>query len=119
MGIKRYITKVYVDYVEHVVRANEQVLLTFQIDPSNINGLLGILKTMGHPTKLFAKVGSKKLKLGSFDISKSNIYASKACSIQFTSVKDYVELDNFSQLNGLEPVMLRTVCEIEDNTKEE
>jgi len=111
---KKVSIKEIASYKGHSVKANGNIDITFSAMYGEITNSMQVLQMLNNDVKIAVKLaGEKPLKLGSFSV-KSVMFDNDGESIlKFTSLTDYVEMENLNAIVSQENFQIRFEAEIE------
>ena len=114
--------KEVVRYNGHKVKANGTVDLGFKAMYSEITNSMSLLQLLNNDVRIKVKLpGSKPMDIGMFRIAKVIFDDDGESILNFTTLSDYVEMDNLNRLVGAEEfqMLMESNVELEDDESEE
>lgn len=114
--------KEVVKYNGHKVKANGTLDLSFKAMYSEITNSMSLLQLLNNDVRIKVKLpGSKPMDIGMFRISKVIFDDDGESTLNFTTLSDYVEMDNLNRLVGAEEfqMLMESNVELEDDESEE
>lgn len=113
-----------VKYGGHTLAANGKVTLTLNAAYSELSNTVQISQMLNEDVTIKARVpGKKAVMLGSFRVSKIEVFDDGESRVKFSGISDYVEMDNLNSLplKGEDVPEFRVLieAEIDDSENEE
>lgn len=113
-----------VNYGGHTLAANGKVTLTLNAAYSELSNTVQISQMLNEDVTIKARVpGKKAVMLGSFRVSKIEVFDDGESRVKFSGISDYVEMDNLNSLplKGEDVPEFRVLieAEIDDSENEE
>lgn len=113
-----------VKYGGHTLSANGKVTLTLNAAYSELSNTIQISQMLNEDVTIKARVpGKKAVMLGSFRVSKIEVFDDGESRVRFAGISDYVEMDNLNSLplKGEDVPEFRVLveAEIDDSENEE
>jgi hypothetical protein len=88
-----------VKYGGHTLAANGKVTLTLNAAYSELSNTIQISQMLNEDVTIKARVpGKKAVMLGSFRVSKIEVFDDGESRVKFAGISDYVEMDNLNSL---------------------
>lgn len=118
MNIK---VKEIVKYNGHKVKANGAIDLSFKAMYSELTNSMQVLQFLNNDVKLKVKIGTNKpMELGMFRVQKVIVDNDGESILNFTSLTDFIDLDNINNLIGKDEfhVMFEANVELEEEEEE-
>lgn len=114
--------KEIVSYRGHSVKKNGNIDLTFSAMYGELTNSIQILQLLNNDVKITAKLaGSKPMVLGSYSVKNVTFDGDGESILKFTSLLDYVEIDNLNSIISQEnfQIKLESDVEVEENSETE